>query len=85
MPVISRFHGIVIFMNYNDHAPPHFHARHQDEEVIIEIDGPTVTGTMSARPLRLVLDWTYAHQVDLLEDWHLARDRKPLKPIPPLE
>ena len=33
MPTISRFHGIVIFMNYNDHPPGHFHARHGDEEV----------------------------------------------------
>jgi len=24
MPEISRFFGIVIFMNYNDHEPPHF-------------------------------------------------------------
>ena len=24
MPEISRFFGIVIFMKYNDHEPPHF-------------------------------------------------------------
>ncbi len=29
MPTLSRFYGIVIFMNYNDHPPPHFHARYQ--------------------------------------------------------
>jgi len=28
MPEISRFLGIVIAMYYNDHAPPHFHARY---------------------------------------------------------
>jgi len=27
MPEISRFFGIIITMNYNDHSPPHFHAR----------------------------------------------------------
>ena len=32
MPTISRFYGIVIFMNYNDHNPPHFHARYQEQE-----------------------------------------------------
>lgn len=26
MPVISRFFGIVIFMFWREHAPPHFHA-----------------------------------------------------------
>ncbi len=28
MPEVSRFFGIVIMMYYNDHAPPHFHARY---------------------------------------------------------
>ncbi|MCK4291984.1 MAG: DUF4160 domain-containing protein, partial [Planctomycetes bacterium] len=26
MPIISRFFGIVIYMYWKDHAPPHFHA-----------------------------------------------------------
>jgi len=37
MPEISRFLGIIISMNYNDHAPPHFHARYGDDQAIIEI------------------------------------------------
>jgi len=28
MPTISRFFGIVIAMYFDDHGPPHFHARH---------------------------------------------------------
>jgi hypothetical protein len=36
MPTVSRFFGIVIFLNYRDHDPPHFHARYGDEEVIVE-------------------------------------------------
>lgn len=31
MPEVSRFFGIVIFMNYNDHLPPHFHAKYQEQ------------------------------------------------------
>ena len=38
MPTLSRFYGIVIFINYNDHQPPHFHARYQDQEVLVEIE-----------------------------------------------
>ena len=37
MPVISRFYGIVVFMNYNDHDPAHIHARCQGDEVLVEI------------------------------------------------
>ena len=81
MPVISRFFGIVIFMNYNDHDPPHFHARYQDEEVIVGIETGIVTGMMSTRALRRVLDWADAHQAALIKDWQLARERKPLESI----
>jgi hypothetical protein len=28
MPEISRLLGIVIYMYYKDHAPPHFHAEY---------------------------------------------------------
>jgi len=28
MPTLSKFYGIVVFMNYNDHNPPHFHPRY---------------------------------------------------------
>lgn len=44
MPIISRFFGIVIFMNYNDHLPPHFHARYQDQEITVEIESGLVQG-----------------------------------------
>lgn len=26
MPAISMFYGILIYMYYQDHVPPHFHA-----------------------------------------------------------
>ncbi|HVG44023.1 MAG TPA: DUF4160 domain-containing protein [Longimicrobium sp.] len=57
MPVVSRFYGIVVFLNYNDHNPPHFHARYQDQEVIVERQTGLVTGTMSKRALQLLFDW----------------------------
>jgi Domain of unknown function (DUF4160) len=37
MPTISEFFGIVIMMYYNDHAPPHFHARYGEYEALIQI------------------------------------------------
>ena len=49
LPTVSRFFGIVIFLNYRDHLPPHFHARYGDDEVTVEIRGGAVNGTMSKR------------------------------------
>ncbi len=84
MPTISRFYGIVIFMNYNDHPPPHFHARYQDQEVRIEVESGLVQGTMSRRALRMIFEWAEMYQEQLMRDWELARERRPLEPIPPL-
>lgn len=84
MPTISRFYGIVVFMNYNDHAPPHFHARYQDQEVTIEIQTGIVTGKMSRRALNMLFDWLDQHQDELLANWERAKERLPLLPISPL-
>jgi hypothetical protein len=84
MPTLSRFYGIVIFMNYNDHQPPHFHARYQDQEVLVEIDTGVVQGKMARRALQMIFEWAEKYQNELRRNWELARARKPLEPIPPL-
>ena len=38
MPEISSFLGIVIYMYYRDHAPPHFHAIYGEYEIVVEIE-----------------------------------------------
>lgn len=84
MPTVSRFLGIVVCMNYNDHNPPHFHARHEDEEVMIDIQTGAVTGEMSRRALSVLLAWGEQHRDELLANWNRARQRLPLTRIPPL-
>jgi hypothetical protein len=84
MPQISRFYGIVIFMNYRDHPPPHFHARYSDQEVTIEIESGQVNGVMSRRALRLIFEWMDLHEEELAANWELARDEQPLQEIAPL-
>ena len=37
MPRISEFYGIVVFMLYADHNPPHFHARYGGCKHTVEI------------------------------------------------
>ncbi len=84
MPEICRFYGIIIFMNYNDHDPPHFHARYGDQEVIMERQTGTVKGRMSSRALRMLFEWSEIHQGELMENWTLAKERRALHEIPPL-
>lgn len=85
MPEISRFLGIVIVMYYNDHTPPHFHAKYGHFEITVEIENGSVEGRFPRRALNLVLEWYNLHVDDLSENWARARERKPLRPIAPLE
>jgi len=85
MPEISRFFGIVIAMLHREHGPAHFHARYGDQEITVEIESGIVTGRMSKRALRLVLEWYELHRPELGENWGRALRKEPLIPIPPLE
>lgn len=68
MPLISRFFGIAIYMYYDDHAPPHFHAIYGDEEGLIDIrQCNLISGRLSPRVLGLVIEWASYHKEELLE------------------
>ena len=86
MPEVSRFFGIIVAMYYNDHSPPHFHAKYRGDQASVRIDnGAIVEGKLGARTMRLVEEWRALHQAELLEDWNRARARQPLNQIEPLE
>ena len=54
MPQISTFYGIIIFMNFQDHAPAHFHAWYGDYKIIVSIkDGEAMKGYL--------MDMCFAH------------------------
>ena len=85
MPEISRFFGIVIAMYYDDHQPPHFHARYGSQHARIDIHSLDVmAGRLSPRVRGLVTEWASIHARELLEDWELARAGAPLRRIEPL-
>ena len=85
MPVISRFLGIIIAMYWNDHAPPHFHARYGEYEITVEIQTGSVSGTFPKRALKHVIEWYELHKNELMDDWELCRQSNNPKPIAPLE
>lgn len=85
MPEICRFYGIIIAMFYDDHNPPHFHARYGNDYVAIEINPLRVLeGHIPHRALGLVMEWASQHQKELMADWTLAKNDKPPKKIAPL-
>ncbi len=86
MPEISRFFGIIIAMFFDDHNPPHFHARYGNDNAVIKITDLTVLeGYLQPRALGLVMEWAAIHKDELLNDWELAKNKKPLFPVEPLK
>lgn len=66
MSAISRFFGIVITMNYNNHAPPHFHIRYESQKALMSIDTlALIRGHLSPRVLGLAVEWAAQHQAEL--------------------
>ncbi|KMQ53085.1 hypothetical protein CHISP_0306 [Chitinispirillum alkaliphilum] len=85
MPVISRFFGIIVYMYWMDHSPPHFHAKYGGQEVIVDIVTGDVRGHLSKTAIGLIQEWRVQHIQELLEDWKLAEQNKQMRGIPPLE
>ena len=86
MSEISRFFGITIYLYYNDHNPPHFHAVYGEYEAQIKIAGLTVfAGYLPPRALGLVMEWASMHGKELKKAWEQARSSQKLDKIEPLK
>lgn len=85
MPVISRFYGIVIMMYFQDHNPPHFHAKYEGQLAVYSIKGcRLIAGKFPPRATRLIKEWAKLHEKELTEDWKIAQKEGKLKSIEPL-
>jgi len=85
MPEISRFYGLIIYMNFKGHAPAHFHVWYGDYKVVITIQDGIVKGEMPQRALKMIFDWLEIHREELLTDWELAQKGEGLNKIEPLK
>ncbi|PIP69314.1 MAG: transcriptional regulator [Nitrospirae bacterium CG22_combo_CG10-13_8_21_14_all_44_11] len=86
MPEISRFFGIVIFIYFREHNPPHFHAVYGETEALIEIKTLGVlTGSLPPRALGLVTEWATMHQDELMKAWEQASSYQIPRKIEPLK
>jgi hypothetical protein len=85
MPRLSAFYGLVIYMYWLDHAPPHFHAEYGDHEALIVIgDGSVFAGTLPPRALRMIREWRQLHLDELQAAWERASRRENPGTIEPL-
>ena len=79
VPELCRFLGIVIGMFYREHGPAHFHAVYGEFDITVEIESGIVNGKFPQRALTHVLEWHGLHREELMDNWRLMEERKPLK------
>ena len=85
MPEICRFYGIIIAIFYNEHNPPHFHARYGDDKASIGIrDLAIMEGGLPPRALGLAMEWASLHRQDLEKAWEQAKKNQVPGTIAPL-
>ena len=86
IPLISNFYGIMIYMYYEDHNPPHFHARYEDDEALIDIqNGCVYKGKLPTKQVKLVLAWCEIHRDELIDNWNRSKGDNTLITIAPLK
>lgn len=85
MPEISRFLGIVIYMYFNEHNPPHFHAEYNEFKASISIKTlGLIEGRLPSKVMSLVVEWAQEHQEELLKNWNSMKDTGQYYRIDPL-
>ena len=72
MPEICRFYGIIIYLYWMDHNPPHIHVVYGDYECSISIMERIVDGKIPAKVVSKVNQWMDIHQDEIMKLWQKA-------------
>lgn len=72
-------------MYFNDHSPPHFHAKYSGNEALFDFSGTKIEGNLPNHATELVETWISLHRSELEQNWQRARNHQKLHSIEPLE
>lgn len=81
MPTLAHIRGIKLLMYYEDHEPPHFHARGSEFRAKFTISDLSVlelAGKLKPRESALIKRWALANRPSLLENWRRAQLGEPM-------
>lgn len=85
MPSISMFFGIIIYMYFDEHNPPHLHARYQGYKAVFNFEGDMIAGEFPPRQRKLVAAWAVMHSDELRANWELLQRAEEPYRIEPLK
>lgn len=84
MPVISRFHGIVIkmYLRQKEHNPPHIHAIYGEYIGMFSLaDGEMFEGDIPGKEQKLIQRFVEKYGKELLDMWNTQQ----FTTLPPVE
>lgn len=87
MPVLSMFYGIIVRMqkeNEEKHHTPHIHVVCADEEVVLDLSGNILEGSLKSSKMKLVQAWIELHKEELEANWKLLSEGERSFQIEPL-
>ena len=85
MPEICRFYNMIIYMNFNDHNPPHIHVKYGDIDCSISITtGEKIIGDIPKKQLVIIQAWIEINKNALTFMWDNRFKEGNLFKLPPL-
>lgn len=78
MPVIPQFYGIVIQMFFDEnkkHHKKHIHIKYNKYEVVYDLQGNILEGSLPTKQQKLIEAWIYIHQEELQSLWNLMQEQ----------
>jgi hypothetical protein len=82
--IAPNFDGYALFINHNDHPPPHFHVRGKGHQCRFYIESGLpmdASPDMPSTTKTTMKKWTDGHRNELFVSWRHAMDHKSLKAI----
>ena len=85
MTRIVQFANIVLYMYWNDHNPPHIHAKYKEFWAKFNFDGELTDGHLPRREKLAVQTWIAYNEEELTKNWQRARNGEEICKMKPLE
>lgn len=85
MPEICRFYGIVIYLYWKDHNPPHIHFTYGNYVCSISVIDRVVDGQAPAKVIAKVNEWIDVNENAILSLWEKAQRGEQIEKLEPLK
>ena len=85
MPEICRFYGIIIYLYWKDHNPPHVHFHYGNYECSISVIDRVVDGQAPAKVIVKVNEWIDQNENAILALWEKAQRGEKIEKLEPLK